>query len=191
MKRLAAVLMFAALSFGSAEAGSKAPRFSFMDVLKSTRGTITVPPEWDGIWEVQDSTFDCPDSFTDAFADTDTICGGQTYGQPPAGSPVTSTCAGTADATSYHVTCTGNGNLGPNCLLTVVTQLDGTRTGETYHAVSTTTTTFTGTDPPCSFVQSSCTKVVEDGRRLSPAPPAYCETPVLPSSWGKIKVMYR
>lgn len=193
MKRLAVVLLFAAvtLSIASSEAGaSTPPRFSLMDMLRATHGSITVPTEWDGIWELQDSTFDCPDTFTEAFADTDTICGGQTFGQPPDGAPVPS-CVGTADANSYHVTCTSSTNLGPNCLLTVVTQLDGTRTGETYHSVSTTTTTFVGTDPPCGFLQNSCTKIVEDGTRLSPAPQAYCETPVRPSTWGKIKVIYR
>jgi hypothetical protein len=152
--------------------------------------SIVVPLEWDGIWSLEDSTYTCTGTPTGTSSSLDTLCTGAQL-EPSTGSPIQFTCTGTADATSTHLTCIGSMDLFPDCKATYQIQMDGTRTGDTYLFVTTVNVTYSGTGTGCDLYPPSCTQINSHGTRLGPAPPAYCVTPARPSSWGKVKILYR
>jgi hypothetical protein len=192
MKRSAVVLLllFASVVL-SGSAFAKAFEFGFGGALRIMSGSVTVPPEWDGIWAMADSTYDCITGLKGTSALADTLCSGQVYTQDVAGSPVTFICTGTADATSFHVTCTGSWDIITDCQITYDMQTDATLSGDNYRSVTTTNVSYAGTGIGCSFLPPSCTRVVTYGTRTGPAPSAYCLTPVKRTTWGQLKISYR
>ena len=160
--------------------------------LASTRAsaTIVVPPEWGGIWAVEDSTYDCAGVLQSVETSADTLCPGEQTIDPQQ-FPGTFDCTGSADATSIDVTCSGTSELFPDCAATFTSALRGTRTGENYFVVSTVEITYSGTAEGCDLVPGYCLQVNSHATRTAPAPVAYCQTPARPTSWGTLKVRYR
>ena len=149
-------------------------------------GGVSVPAEWAGVWQSTDSTYKCPNLFQSTSVDTDTLCVGQSET-----SDLNAVCTGSATSTSVDFSCTATGEVFTDCQYTVTSHVTGTRTGDTYFLVTETTTTFSGTGTGCDLLTPSCTQTNLHGVRLGPAPAAYCATPAVPSSWGKLKASYR
>lgn len=182
------LLLAAPVPAGAASAEPAA--FHFKSALRLLGGTVTVPPEWDGIWTTQDSTYDCATGPTGTSSSSDTLCTGQVFNQSPPG-PVAISCTGTADATTFHTTCDGSTVIFPDCKASYAIQVDGTRTGDSYRSVTVVNVTYSGTAKGCDLVPPSCTRIVSYGTRTGPAPASYCVTPVKASTWGKLKLIYR
>jgi hypothetical protein len=195
MRRLVPAILVGVTIFVAASTAHAAPRaLRFTDVLRASVATITIPPEWDGIWVSVDSVYDCTTGFENTEAFLDTLCSGAVFGydgDDPTGGLITFTCDGTADATTAHVECSGSGEVFPDCTVTVLTTLDAIRTGDSYVAVAVSTITYSGTGFGCDFLTDTCKRVVTRANRSGPAPPAYCATPARPSTWGRVKVRYR
>lgn len=187
----ALLLLLCALMAPSGSAYAKTVSFDFGGALRVMSGSITVPPEWDGIWTTQDSTYDCTTGLIGTSSGADTLCTGQVFTEAAAGSPVTLSCTGTADATTYHVTCSGSADVFTDCQVTYDIQIDGTRSSESFRSVTTTTATYSGTGTGCNLLPGSCTRVVTYGTRTGPAPAEYCLTPAKRTTWGQLKMSYR
>ena len=190
MHRWAAVPLFliaCVLVSGSADAKS-APK-GFGSALKALNGAITVPQEWDGIWDTVDSTYDCKGVLTGTSATEDTICGGQVVEAGNPNNPITFTCTGTANGNTIDVTCTGGAEILPECQLTIDFHIQVTRTGESFRSVTTSNQTYSGTG--CSGYPDMCSRDVQVGSRTGPAPIAYCTTPARRATWGQLKTIYR
>lgn len=152
--------------------------------------TIVIPQEWGGIWASDDSTYDCLGALESVSASTDTLCPGEPVGNTGQ-VDLTWSCTGTVDANSVNVTCTGSIELVPNCLAIYTYSLAGTRSGDTYFVAGTTSVTYSGSATGCDLIPPSCTQVNSHGTRTGPAPVEYCQTPALPTTWGRLKVRYR
>ena len=188
MSRFAIALLLSAalLPTGSAHASPVAS--DFRDGLRLASQSVIVPPEWDGIWMTQDSVYDCTTGFKAFSSGTDTLCSGQVYAQ---GGVLNLVCNGTADATTFHVTCSGSETVFTDCTALVDIQIDGVRTGNSYRSVAVTNASYSGTGTGCSLLTPTCTRSVTYGTRTSAAPSAYCATPAIPTTWGQLKVKYR
>jgi hypothetical protein len=149
-------------------------------------GGVTVPAEWAGVWQNTDSTYKCPNLFQSTSVDSDTLCVGQSEN-----SDLNAVCSGSATSTSVDFTCTATGEVFTDCQYTITSHVTGTRSNDTYFLVTTTTTAFSGTGAGCDLYPPTCTQTNIHGVRLGPAPAAYCATPAVPSSWGKLKATYR
>jgi hypothetical protein len=149
-------------------------------------GGISVPVEWSGVWAVEDSTYDCPNTFKSTSASLDTLCTGQSFQGDP-----TFVCTGSATATTFTQTCDGTFNVFPDCDASFHLEVHGTRTGESYFSVATLTVNYVGTGTGCDLVPPSCTQINTHGTRTAPAPAAYCASPVREATWGELKVLYR
>ena len=160
-------------------------------VLQLAFGSIVIPPEWDGIWTSVDSSSDCAGGPVQVSASEDTICGGEVFSPDDSGAPFEFTCTGSADATSIDITCTGGGEVVPDCSAAVTYHLVGTRTGDTFYSVGTYQTSFSGTAKGCDLIPDSCTRLATVATRTGPTPPGYCTTPARRSSWGSVKTLYR
>ena len=191
MTRIAFVLLLSAslLRAGAAHAAPRA--YDFSQALRLMSGSVTVPPEWDGVWTTQDSVYDCTTGFKQFVSGVDTLCSGQVFTENAPGSPLAIVCNGTADATTFHATCSGSDTVFTDCLVTFDIQVDGVRTGESYRSVTTTNTSYSGTGTGCDLLPATCTRRVIYGARTGPAPAAYCTTPANRTTWGQIKVLYR
>ena len=191
MKRLAIALVLSVwlLPAGSASAAPAAP--SVKSVLRTMGIAVPAPPEWDGVWDVVDSTYDCLGVLTGKSSSTDTLCAGQSTYDPPAGTPVTFSCDGTATATEVHIVCTGSAQIIPDCQLTFVIHVDAYLTAETYFSVTNLNASYSGTAEGCDLLPGICQQINSHGERTGPAPVDYCATPARPSSWGEIKAHYR
>lgn len=196
MNRMMAVLaLFASLLFSQfSNAGSlSSPRvpMDFEGVVRTMTGSVNIPIDWDGLWMTVDSVYICGGGLQNVSSELDTICGGQVFSEEPPNSQFTFTCKGTATGTTINGTCTGGGEAFPDCQVSVVVDFQSTRTGESYRSVTTVNTTYAGTGKGCDLIQDSCTRVVSEGTRTGPAPPAFCSTPAKRTSWGKLKAIYR
>jgi len=149
-------------------------------------GGISVPVEWSGVWSIQDSTYDCPNVFKSTSTSVDTLCTGHGFEGDP-----TFVCTGSATATTFTQTCDGSFNVFQDCDAVFHLESHGTRTADSYFAVSTITVTYTGTGTGCNLLPPSCTQVNARGTRIAPEPASYCASPVRQSTWGEMKAMYR
>ena len=179
------ILCAAILSTVSAQAG---PAPDIREILRALSPATTVPPEWDGIWATTDSMYNCTGGLLNVSTGSDTLCGGK---EIPSPAGINYTCSGTADATTIHLTCTYDYDVFTDCHAHSVVVVDGTRTADTYYIVTTMNTTFSGTGVGCSLLPPQCTVMHIHGTKTGPAPSAYCATATLPTTWGKIKTMYR
>src|SRR6185503_12719078 len=139
MKRVAALLLLLTAMFllPSPAAAARGPK-TMMEMIRLVRGSgaVTIPPEWDGLYDTQDSTYDCLGNLTGTDSSIDTLCGGQVVlGDGNLD------CTGSANATSVNVTCTATDFFDP-CQITTTSNLRATRTGNTFFAVFTLTTEF-------------------------------------------------
>lgn len=183
----AAVLAVALMGATTADAATPAPR-SIRDVLRMLGGPTPVPQEWDGVWTSEDSIYICDGPLQLAIAQGDTICGGTVY-DPGSATPLD--CTGTATATTIDMTCTGTSELFPDCQSTFTIHTVMTRTDDTYHSVTTISTSYSGTGEGCDLIPPSCQRIVSNGTRTGPAPADYCVTPVRRTNWGRLKSIYR
>jgi len=190
MKKWALLLILscaALLLSNPVQAETKVPNLRWLSEIES----VPIPPAWDGVWSLEDSIYDCDDNFIATESILDTLCGGKDVNSAPPGNPLEFSCTGTATATEIHVTCTGGFVIAGDCQYNVVSQVDGTISGTSYHLQIRSNVTYTGTDPPCGFLQNKCTRTSSYGTRIGPSPSLYCATPVFPSTWGSVKARYR
>lgn len=183
MKRLALGLFVLMLSAGSAAANPFASRHHAPTLLG---GSITVPPEWAGIWSVVDTFYTCIGAFQSTSTTLDTLCAGTKFEQD-----TTFTCTGSITADTFQQSCSGSGELFPNCTYTFLLESNGTRSGDTFNSVSTFSTSYSGTGKGCDLFPDNCTQTNSHATRIGPAPTAYCATPAVSTSWGKVKNHYR
>jgi hypothetical protein len=186
MKHLATTLLLL-ISVLGARPSTAAPLASpFHRGMARMGGTITVPPEWAGIWAISDTIYDCTGAFQSASTVTDTLCAGASFQQDS-----TITCTGSATSTTYQQTCDGGGEVFTDCAYTFHLDAHGTRNGENYFSVTTITTTYSGTGKGCDLFPDNCTQINTHATRTGPAPTVYCSTPVRSSTWGQLKALYR
>jgi hypothetical protein len=193
MKPLKSILMLAltatAFLFGPSNASADPP--SPVTVARLARAEIIVPTEWDGIWTSTDSVYTCAGVPQSTSAHTDTVCGGKDFSPTSQSSPITFNCTGSANATSFDVTCTATSDVFTDCTANYNFVMHGTLSGSTSYIVSTINVTYSGTGAGCSLLPPSCTQSNSRGTRVAPAPPAYCTTATRQSSWGQVKLIYR
>jgi len=147
-----------------------------------------VPPEWGGIWSVHLDTYKCSnDSLLYSSTAQDTICPNQPF-PIPSGGGLTITCTSTVTTTSFSLHCTGSEQVLPGCTASIVVDLSGTLSGDTYSATGTTNVTYTGS---CLGIPNSCTRVVQSGTRIAPAPSPCGHSGAEEQSWGEVKSRYR
>ncbi len=170
---------------GPADAGPRAA-----GLRAAFGGTLVVPPEWAGIWSWTDSTYDCNGVFESIDAGVDTLCAGQGY-DVINDTPYPISCSGTATATVVDVHCTAVVEVVTDCVATFDLEFNGTRTGDTYFVTAKSQTEFAGTAPECSFFPDQCSRTNTRATRIAAAPVEYCQTPVAPTTWGRVKTQYR
>jgi hypothetical protein len=182
------LLSLVAGSIGIADAGMSEAALERVVRIPRIQGT-PAPSEWEGIWTTLDSTYiNCEISFTPPSPGADTICAGARFEQP-SDPGFNVTCSGNADATTFSMHCTGTADLEGGCTGTVDITIEGTRTGSTFKRTS--VMNFTPTAPSAECI-AICIRTVSYGTRTGPAPMDYCTTtPVKPSSWGRLKILYR
>jgi hypothetical protein len=172
------------LGTGSAQA---AHSISIESIFHGLSTSIPIPPEWEGIWTAQDTSYDCsPMTFRGVSTETDTLCAGQVLTYPD-GETFTIDCNGTGNATTVHYVCSGSGEIVAGCTATIDVTTDVTRSGDSFYSVSTIQTTYTGA---CFGLPNSCTISHTHGTRISSGT-AECATPTKPSTWGGVKATYR
>jgi hypothetical protein len=191
MKRMLVAIMLLVLGITGSIARAGVPRTTPGFALRAQTmiQNTPAPPEWAGVWTTVDSTYvPCELPFGSRSTGADTICAGKTFEQPS--DPMFNvTCSGTADATTFHQHCTGTADLGGGCTGTVDITIDGTRSNDTFRTVSVVTFTPDTPGPECTAI---CIRLVSYGTRTGPAPSDYCTTTAArPSSWGRLKILYR
>jgi hypothetical protein len=194
MKRLASVafVISASLVLLADVAAARVPRspFRLLQLARTAADPILIPPEWDGIWAITDTTYDCNGVPQLTSASEDTLCSGAVF-LDPADITGNVICSGTTTATTIDITCAGTDTLFEDCVGTFTYNIRGTRSGNSAFLVATFSSTFDGTAPECAFIPDDCSQVNSHGTRTGPAPAAYCATPTLPSTWGGVKIRYR
>jgi hypothetical protein len=172
------------IALGSAHAAST--QNPWESIVKAARAQVVVPTDWDGIWATEDSLYLCDGTFQSGpTPGTDTLCGGKDYTASAGG--IVFDCTGTADATTFDITCTGSYEVFTGCTANYNVATHGTRTGDAFFTVTTINVTYTGCPLP-----SSCTQVNSHGTRTGPTTVADCAvTPTKRSTWGQMKVIYR
>jgi hypothetical protein len=186
-----ALLLLAALIVPHRSAHATPAAYDFSKALRALAGSVKVPPEWDGVWTTQDSVYDCTTGFQALEVGADTLCSGEVFTQAAIASPLTLDCNATADATTFHATCSGSADVMTGCTLTVGIQIDAIRTSSSYRAVTTTDMGYAGSATGCDQLPASCTRTVTYGTRTGPAPSDFCVTPAKRTTWGQLKVSYR
>jgi len=177
----------------SADVAAAAPlsASNLRDILRVARPTVPTPAAWSGVWDIVINIYQCGGGLLQTVSETDTLCTGQEISEEPPGTDVPPTCTGFADDTTVDMTCTGTGDYFPDCTVSYVAEIDGTRTADSYSLVSIINSTYEGTGTGCEFLPDSCIRVEVTGTRTGPEPSDYCATPTLPSTWGRVKAQYR
>jgi hypothetical protein len=149
-------------------------------------GDVVIPPEWAGIWQTSDSTYDCNGVLQGVSSGVDTLCAGTRFDTTS-----TISCTGSATSTTFNQHCTGSGEVFTDCNYTIDVLTHGTRSGDTFFSVSVFQSTYAGTGKGCDFFPDQCQQINTHSTRTGPAPAAYCASPAAPTSWGKVKASYR
>jgi hypothetical protein len=187
MRRSVLILALFWLTFAAGAVRANPTSFGFKQVLGAMGTTVTIPPEWAGIWSEQDSTYSCLGVFKSASTNIDTLCAGKDY---LSGGAIQFVCTGTANATSVDMTCTGSFPVTVDCAANYSIHVTGTLSSGTYRTVTTTDVTYSGTGAECGLLPPTCTQVNSWGTRTGPAP-ADCTTPTRHDTWGRLKSIYR
>jgi hypothetical protein len=189
-KRLIVALLIVVTLLALANALEAAtPPARWVDLLRPASSQVVLPPEWDGVWESTDSTYDCNDVLQSVETNSDTLCAGQDLTYNPATYNVT--CTGSANATTADIHCSGTAEVIPECTATLQIDSHVVLSGDSYFSITTTSVSYSGAALGCDLIPPSCTKIRSHATRLSPAPPAYCLTPSRSSTWGEMKIRYR
>jgi len=149
---------------------------------------IDVPEEWLGVWQLETASYDC-DTNELLFSSTvlDTLCPGAVF-EDPDPSSIEVTCTNSANSTTYTIHCEGSAPALPECTANFVFDGGGTRTDDTYTAITTVSTTYEG---ECMGIPDFCVRNEVTGTRIS-GPDGPCEsTPVDSQSWSTVKAYYR
>ena len=194
MKRLASILLLvsAALVLLADAAAARIPRspLRLLQLGLAAADPYKIPPEWDGLWTSTDSTYDCNGLLQSVEVSEDTLCSGAVFLDPAdLGGDVQ--CTGNFTSTTINLTCTGVDTLFEDCFATFSYNIHGTRSGTNAFLVLTLSFTFDGPAVECGFIPDDCSQINSHAIRTGPAPPAYCATPTLPSTWGGVKIRYR
>lgn len=187
MKRLAALLTLLALCVAIDAAAT--PRFT--QLLRATNGSIIVPVEWDGVWSIVDSTYDCTGELKLVTAGFDTICGGQVFSLASSDNPYPLDCSGSAGPTTLDATCAGGATIAPDCAFEIATEVHAVRTGNSYRAVTVWNESYVGSGLGCNLLPGSCERSVRLGTRIAAGPAEYCLTSTRRATWGRLKLLYR
>jgi hypothetical protein len=191
MPRIAVPLaVFALATYLAAHAAAAPVTFRPREILKAAE-SVPVPPEWDGVWSTEDSTFECSGALRGLGTGEYTLCSEKDFYTPPSGTQFIYSCTGFADANTVDVTCTGFDQVAEDCELHFIFEFEATRSGNTATVVATTTITYEGAGLGCDFLPDTCTRTKSLATRTAPAPAEYCATPTLPSTWGRVKAQYR
>jgi hypothetical protein len=185
LRLLSPAILALALLPAAANAGTT-PQPTFAEMVQALGGGFEIPPEWSGVWQYQDSTYDCDDNLLTTDSGEDTLCAGDPYEEAPPGYEFS--CSGTVTSTVVDLVCTVSFMVA-TCTVEITIDLEGTRTGETATYVETITTTYSG-GLECDFFPDTCERTRGTITRIGPAPKS-CFTPTEPSSWGKVKLRYR
>ncbi len=185
LHRILALIVFALLAVS---ARSEARPFKPPTLIDAVRGTgYTIPAAWSGIWQYEDSTYQCtPRVLTGTDSGLDTLCAGTSF-EPDTTEGINYDCTGTVTDTFVDITCTGAIKF-EGCSATFETRSIGNRTGETF--IATTTISTTWTPPGCAFQPNTCEQIVSRNTRIAPQPEG-CATPALQGTWGALKSRYR
>lgn len=163
--------------------------FVLLMAATPARAQDPIPIEWAGIWEIEITVYEC-DTNAVTFNGTalDTICPGDIFYIDDGGGTIDWTCTTSADENSLEYHCIGTGEVAPECTVQYVYDGNSTRTGESYTATATTTTTYLG---DCFGIPNSCSRAETSGMRIAGAP-SLCEgTPTEAHTWGAAKAAYR
>lgn len=183
--RLLAAVLLAAVILPTISAAAPFKRPSVLDAMQGSG--YSIPPEWAGVWQYEDSTYTCtPRAFTDYDTGLDTLCTGVAV-QPDTTGGIEFNCTGTVTPTSVDLTCTG-GFTFMGCTATYTDHSVGTRTGDTF--VITSTYSLTWSPPLCAFQADTCEETVTRSTRLS-GDQTGCPTPARQGTWGALKTRYR
>jgi hypothetical protein len=195
MRRPILLALAVTAGLSAATASHASPRaFRYAHAILATHGSITIPNEWDGVWASEDSVYDCSGNLQYVETYLDTLCAGAVVSfedDDPTGGLLTIDCTGSASATTVDILCTGSGEIVTDCTVTLIVDLEGTRTGDSFVATSVTSVTYDGTGTGCDIFPDDCTRVVTHADRIGPAPAVYCATPVRTATWGEVKLRYR
>lgn len=162
--------------------------FALVASVAPASAQVEIPEEWLGIWELDLAVYDCAtEDLIFSTTSLDTICPGSVWEEPDP-EDVTIECTGSADATSYTQHCEGSEEIVPGCLANFVSDGSGTRNGETYTSVTTTTISFTG---DCPLIPDSCQRIEITGTRIGAAPVPCGQTPVESWTWDSVRSLYR
>lgn len=149
---------------------------------------IITPPEWGGVWDFDDHTYDCvTNELIGSEAYTDTICGGSSIEFDDPGFPMT--CTGFADATTVSITCTASIDVAEDCVMEFSNVLNAVRDGDNFEAVQTVSTTLVGTG--CIIPMENCSRTETIATRVGPQPDPCVQSPVENVDWGTVKSLYR
>jgi hypothetical protein len=146
-------------------------------------GDLTYPAAWEGVWDVTAETRDCASDFlygTDEY--TDVVCEGDIFELESGFN-----CTGTVTDTSYDVSCADQTTVLPDCVAFITFDSEGTRSGDSYSAVTIITTEYVGAG--CTGTQDTCLRIEEEATRTG-ADPDCVNTPVDGASWGEIKLRF-
>lgn len=156
--------------------------------LAPAQAQTVIPAEWGGIWQTQDNTYDCD---TNALlfngAQQDTLCPGALLPTPPPGE-FTLDCTSSVDGNTYHTHCTASLEVVPGCTVSFIFDTNATRSGESYTATTTTSTTYVG---DCFGMADTCERTESTGTRIAGPSPACNGTADESRSWGAVKLIYR
>lgn len=184
LRLLTAALLAAVLMPATSEARAFQPP-TWTAALRG--GGYTIPAEWAGVWQDDDSTYSCsPRVLLDTSSDTDTLCAGTFFGPDTTGGQEYD-CTGSITSTTVDVTCSGSIAF-EECTATFEYHFVGTRSGDTSVMTSTFSTTYTPSG--CALLPDECEEIVTRSTRIAPEPPG-CLTPTQTTTWGQLKTRYR
>lgn len=170
---------------GTARAAAWSPP-SLGHILRTASGPV-IPAAWAGVWSFKDTTRNCnTHEILSATSGNDTLCTGGAFSDTVQGG-IQFTCTGNATDTQFDVTCTGSETI-PPCTVDIQVHITGTMSGDVARIQGQITTTYSGTGCP---VPDQCTDLSDVYTRIGPPPNPCDTTPVKPTTWGRLKMIYR
>jgi len=150
---------------------------------------IEFPASWAGIWEITSTDYECGTSNqVDMYTETDTLCAGDIFDPGEEEEGVEYLCSGGIDDTTIDISCSVTAEVAPGCNITFTFTTTGTRTGDSFEGTDTFSITYEG---DCFGLPDSCTESEVTGSRIGAAPTECATTSTEPTSWGRIKDLYR
>src|SRR5688572_5433989 len=158
--RLTAVAAAVLLFVPAAHAENASVPLPTLGNALSAFGQYTIPASWAGVWNTQDSDFDCDTNKPlGSDADTDTLCTGEVIDP---GAEIS--CTGSTSDTNIDIDCSGTFEIIEGCSVTMEYSFHGTRNGDTANV----TTVFSQEFSPtmCAFLPDDCTRTETVATRI-------------------------